>query len=83
MGNFQKFLLLEIRYNLYFADNSVKLLAFLVMKSLWCVLLINVLLFKFVPFYYVFFKATYPQAQMSFLSFQLKIYEKMDMCGKV
>lgn len=30
-----------------------------------------------------FFKATYPQAQMSFLSFELKIYEKMDMCGKV
>lgn len=84
MGNFQKFLLLEIRYNLYFADNSVKLLAFLVMKSLWCVLLINVLLLKFIPLYYgFFFKATYPQAQMSFLSFELKIYEKMDMCGKV
>lgn len=31
----------------------------------------------------VHFKATYPQAQMSFLSFQLKIYEKMDMYGKV
>lgn len=41
MGKFQKILLLEIRYNLYFADKSVKLLAFLVIWCLWYLFLIN------------------------------------------
>jgi len=40
MGKFQKILLLEIRYNLYFADKSVKLLAFLVIRCLWCIFLL-------------------------------------------
>lgn len=80
MGNFQKFLLLEIRYNLYFADNSVKLLAFLVMQCLWCIFLINVLLFKFIPLYRVFLKQLLPQAQVSFLGFQLKILKKRGIC---
>lgn len=41
MGKFQKILLLEIRYNLYFADKSVKLLAFLVIRCVWCLFFIN------------------------------------------
>lgn len=83
MGNFQKFLLLEIRYNLYFADNSVKLLAFLVMQCLWCIFF-NVLLLKCIPLSLVFFKQLFPQAQVSFLVFNSK-YSKARVfvfCGE-
>lgn len=71
MGNFQKFLLLEIRYNLYFADNSVKLLAFLVMQCLWCIFF-NVWLLKCIALSLVFLKQLFPQAQVSFLVFNSK-----------
>lgn len=83
MGNFQKFLLLEIRYNLYFADNSVKLLAFLVMQCLWCIFF-NVLLLKCIPLSLVFLKQLFPQAQVSFLVFNSK-YSKARVfvfCGE-